>query len=154
MNRARVSPADIVIVYCSLIRSILEYACPVWHSGLTLAQSNDIERVQMRCLRIIYPELSYCDALFISGLEKLNERRQSITVNTFQSIKDPDNAINNVLNLYRPKRDPSLHSIRSVYDFVLPLANINRCLNPLKGTSAQQRRIILLCRFYISSNIV
>ena len=26
---------DILCVYCTIIRSILEYACPVWHPGLT-----------------------------------------------------------------------------------------------------------------------
>jgi hypothetical protein len=48
--------------------------CPVWHSGLTAAQSTDIEREQKRCLRIVYPELSYRDALFVSGLEELATR--------------------------------------------------------------------------------
>jgi len=33
--RAVVPMNDIVCVYCSIIRSILEYACPVWHPGLT-----------------------------------------------------------------------------------------------------------------------
>ena len=33
--RAGVPISDIVCVYCSVIRSILEYACPVWHPGLT-----------------------------------------------------------------------------------------------------------------------
>ena len=26
---------DILRVYCTIVRSILEYACPVWHPGLT-----------------------------------------------------------------------------------------------------------------------
>ena len=46
---------DIVYIYCSVIRSVLEYACPVWHPGLTSQLSKDIERVQKRCLRIIFP---------------------------------------------------------------------------------------------------
>ena len=49
-------------VYCSLVRSILEYASPVWHCGLTQTLSDDIEAVQ-RCLKIIFPLLSYIDAL-------------------------------------------------------------------------------------------
>ena len=53
-----VAQHDITLIYCAIIRSILEYACAVWHSGLTTTQSNDIERVQKRCLRIIYPDLS------------------------------------------------------------------------------------------------
>jgi hypothetical protein len=69
---------EIVMIYCAIIRSILEYACVVWHSGLTIAQSEDIERVQKRCLRIIYPELSYKDALFVAGLNKLCDRREDL----------------------------------------------------------------------------
>ncbi len=73
--RAGVDWHDIIAVYCSLIRSILEYACPVWHPGLTVGQSNDLESVQRRALRIVFPSLSYSEALFISGLERLAVRR-------------------------------------------------------------------------------
>ena len=61
LARAGISEADIVHVYCSIIRSVLEYACPVWHPGLTKAQSKEIERVQKRCLRVIYPSLTYSE---------------------------------------------------------------------------------------------
>ena len=40
--------SDVVSVYCSVIRSVLEYASPVWHPGLTTAQSKLIEGVQKR----------------------------------------------------------------------------------------------------------
>jgi len=33
--RAGVPASDIVCVYTSIICSVLEYACPVWHPGLT-----------------------------------------------------------------------------------------------------------------------
>ncbi len=38
--RARINPCDIVVIYCSGIRSILEYACPVWHPGLSKNAGN------------------------------------------------------------------------------------------------------------------
>jgi hypothetical protein len=53
---------EIVLIYSANIRSVLEYACAVWHSGLITARSLDIERVQKRFLRIIFPDLSYSDA--------------------------------------------------------------------------------------------
>jgi hypothetical protein len=56
--RAGVSANNIIAVYCSVISPILEYACPVWHPGLTKAQSEDLEQVQKRCLKIIWPNLS------------------------------------------------------------------------------------------------
>ena len=40
-------------VYCKEIRSILEMAVPVWHSGLTKKQSMEIERIQKLAFRLI-----------------------------------------------------------------------------------------------------
>ena len=40
--RFGISKADVIAVYCSLIRSVLEYCCPVWHCGLTQSQSTEI----------------------------------------------------------------------------------------------------------------
>ena len=61
----------IVYIYCSVVRSVLEYACAVWHPGLSNKLSKDIERVQKRCLKIIYSNLSYSEALEKSGLVRL-----------------------------------------------------------------------------------
>ena len=35
------------------IRSLLEYACPVWRNGLKNEQSDQIESIQKRALKII-----------------------------------------------------------------------------------------------------
>jgi hypothetical protein len=76
--RAGVSANDIIAVYYLVIRSILEYARPVWYPGLTKAQPNDLERVKKRCLKIIWPNLSYADVLSVSGDEKLSTRRENL----------------------------------------------------------------------------
>jgi len=68
--------SDIVCVYTSIIRSILEYACHVWHPGLTKKLSKDIECVQKR----LFPALPYTESLRKSGLERLDNRRDMITV--------------------------------------------------------------------------
>ena len=43
-------------IYCKEIRSILEMAVPVWHSGLTRQQTQDIERIQKLAMKIILKE--------------------------------------------------------------------------------------------------
>ena len=48
-----VEPLSILDVYLKEIRSILELAVPAWHSGLTVKQAEDIERVQKVALKII-----------------------------------------------------------------------------------------------------
>ena len=57
LKRGGVPPADLLKVYFALIRSVLEYCCPVWHNTLPVKLSDSIERVQKRALRIIYPAL-------------------------------------------------------------------------------------------------
>ena len=44
---------------------------PCWHPGLTKKLSKDIERVQKRCLKLLYPSTSYPEALIRSGLDRL-----------------------------------------------------------------------------------
>lgn len=113
--RSGVAAADVITVYCSIIRSILEYACPVWHPALTARQSNDIERVQKRCLKIIYPELCYDDALLLSGLDKLSVRRERLVKDLFQQIRHPGH----ILNCLLTKRS-CVTGVRCQYEYELP----------------------------------
>ena len=55
LKRAGVDPSDIVHIFSTAIRPILEYACIVWHTSLTGEQS---DAIQNRALRISYPSLS------------------------------------------------------------------------------------------------
>ena len=69
LKRGGVPPCDLLRVFSLLIRSILEYCCPVWHSSLPVRihLSDKREKVQKRALRIIYPVLRYPEALLTSG---------------------------------------------------------------------------------------
>ena len=122
--RAGISKCDIVLVYCSLVRSILEYACPVWHCGLKKSQSLEIEAVQKRCLRILYPDLSYANALSITGLERLDERRESIVRKLFNQAKNPDHDLNKLL----PHKNSDTHKpvTRDNYPYTIPKARTSR----------------------------
>ena len=113
------------IGYCAIIRSVLEYACAVWHSGLTSAQSNDIERVQKRCLRIIFPELSYSDALFVAGLDRLSVRREQIVRDTFKNMQLPSHILHNLL----PSKHDHQFNSRDKYSYLLPVARTQRYAN-------------------------
>ena len=48
----------LVKVYCTCVRPILEYACEVWHNNLPVYLSNQVEQIQKRALRIIFPSLT------------------------------------------------------------------------------------------------
>jgi len=92
--RAGVPTCDVVCVYASIIRSVLEYVCPVWHPGLTKKLSKDIERVQKRCLKLLFPALSYAESLSKTGLERLDTRRDMITQSMFREIKTQNTPFN------------------------------------------------------------
>ena len=64
-------------VYCKEIRSILEMAVPVWHSGLTKHQSKDIENVQKLAMKIILQEkyINYQLACNTFSAQRLDDRR-------------------------------------------------------------------------------
>jgi len=49
-------PKDLIQLYCSFIRPVLELTCPVWHLGFSSEHIYEIENVQKRALRIINGE--------------------------------------------------------------------------------------------------
>ena len=101
LKRGGAPPCDLLRVYSSLIRSILEYCCPVWHSSLPVHLSDKIEKVQKRALRIIYPVLRYPEALLTSGFTELHTRRDHLCSKIFETIKRPQSRLNHLIPLTR-----------------------------------------------------
>ena len=64
-------------VYIKEIRSILELAVPVWHSGLIRQQAADIERIQKMAFSIILQDdyINYKQACSVLSALTLEERR-------------------------------------------------------------------------------
>ena len=54
LKRCSLSTEDLLHFYFSVVRPILEYACPVWHTSLTKEQTCQIEHIQKRAMRIIF----------------------------------------------------------------------------------------------------
>ena len=65
---------DLVLVYCNIVRSIVEYASPVW-AAIPLYLDELIESVQRKALKIIFGRVDYTEALVLAGLESLSDRR-------------------------------------------------------------------------------
>ena len=55
LKRARLSCHELILLYCTCIRSIISDAGSVFHYALPMYLKNDLERVQKRDLSIIYP---------------------------------------------------------------------------------------------------
>jgi len=86
--------------------------------------SKDIVCVQKRCLRLLFPALSYTKSLRKSGLERSDDRRDMITQSLFRQIKDPKHPLHYLL-----PPDKVSHSqmvLRPTYPYQIPLAKTSR----------------------------
>ncbi|CAB4014879.1 RNA-directed DNA polymerase from mobile element jockey, partial [Paramuricea clavata] len=84
--RGGVPPADLTNIYFALIRSILEYCCEVWNYAIPRYLSDELERVQKRAMRIIFPGHPYDEALQLANCTRLSDRRNETCINTLQKI--------------------------------------------------------------------
>jgi hypothetical protein len=78
--RAGIRDTDVVEVYCSIIRSVLEYACPVWHPGLSKKLSNSIERVQKRVIKLKLKVKNEFITRAVVNSKLLNRRRGQMAI--------------------------------------------------------------------------
>jgi hypothetical protein len=78
LRRNHVKEDDLFIVYTAFIRPVVEYACPAWHSSLTIEQSNRIEHIQKRALSIIYGNIDYELFCVTHNIDSLNSRRAKL----------------------------------------------------------------------------
>ena len=77
---------DLKSVYITFIRSVCEQSSNVWHSGLSLQNTEDLERIQKIALKIIVKEKykDYQNALNILDLEELKDRREKLSLHFAQ----------------------------------------------------------------------
>ena len=52
LKRARVSQKDLCLFYVTCVRSVIDYAAPVFHYSLPAYLTHEVERVQRRAMRI------------------------------------------------------------------------------------------------------
>lgn len=70
---------DLLYVYLTTIRPIAEYAAPAFHSLLSAKQSDAMEWIQRRALKIIFgPRVSYAAALEATNIPTLEDRRNDL----------------------------------------------------------------------------
>ena len=86
-QRTGISQLDLVTVYISVVRPVLEYACPVWHTNLPKYLSGSTELIQNRALKSIFPGKSYNEIFNDTGLRTLKERRDVLCMKYFAEIQ-------------------------------------------------------------------
>ena len=91
----------------AVIRPILEYACPAWHTSLTKEQSKSLENVQPCALQVIVGNIPYEEACRLFELPTLAELRFSLCSTLFKQITSESHVLHYLLPV---KRDAQLAS--------------------------------------------
>ena len=126
LKRAGLESNRLVGLYCSFIRSILEYGSCVWHFALTQHERTCIERIQKRALKIIFGhDISSEQCLVEAALDSLEDRRRSRCAKLFSDMQKSSHALHDLLP---PIRSTS-RSLRSFRIREPPLCHTQRCSN-------------------------
>ena len=78
LRRFGVPSDDLISVYMGYVRTICEYAAPVWHSSITVDQSKPLERIIQKracCIILSSKYESYTETLNRLELQTLEDRR-------------------------------------------------------------------------------
>ncbi len=57
LKRAGVEENDLVEYYIRIIRSVIEYACPIWSTSLTQGHLSNLEQIQKRAMHLFIQTL-------------------------------------------------------------------------------------------------
>ena len=127
LKRSGISQTDLVKVYMCIVRPVLEYACPVWHTNLPIYLSDDIEMVQKRVLKSISPGKCYNDILNHTGISSLKERRDHLCRKYFNDMKVNSHKLNHLL----PDKRQVEYDLRPVNAYPLPQTRTDRYRNSI-----------------------
>ena len=97
LKGAGVNQADLVTIYISIVRPVVEYACSVWSTNLPVFLSDNIEMIQKRAVRAIFPSMSYDDILTQINLSTLKDRRDYLCKKYFINMQARSHKVNCLL---------------------------------------------------------
>ena len=108
----------------SIVYVIIHTPALFFYRALPEYLSDDLERIQRRALKIIHSDLSYSEALKVSVLQRLHERRESITTRLYHEVtNNPCHKLHSLL----PKRNDCKYSLRNKQTFVVPRCKTDGC---------------------------
>ena len=124
LKRAGTSKDDLMHYYESVVRPVTEYACVVWHSSLTKGQSEQLESIQRRAVKIVHSNNQTDVATSLSQLPTMAERRDQLSRNFFADLLKPSSCIHELLP---PKRNDDVTSrLRHARQYSPPTARTER----------------------------
>jgi hypothetical protein len=89
LKLAIIAEKEVLTFYMISIRPIVEYACPVFHSGSSKYMSDELECIQKRAVQFIFSNIHHQDVLKM--VRPSYERREYLTNTLFEEIcSDPN----------------------------------------------------------------
>ena len=126
LKRARVSQKDLCLFYVTCVRSVIDYAAPIFHYSLPAYLTHELERVQRRAMQIICPGIEYQHALALVNLPTVAKHHNDICKHTFENIcNDSGHKLKKLL----PPLYDCKYNLRHAHTFNLPRCKTNRFKN-------------------------
>ena len=111
LKRSSVARDDLLQYYYSVIRPVIEYACPVWQSGLTVEQRDQLETIQRRAMCIITGSRDYELQCALLDVEPISVRLNGLASAFFRRICNTTDCINHLLPSER--QTEMIHKLRN-----------------------------------------
>ena len=132
LKRAKLPPTDLILLYNTCMRSVIDYTVQVFYNALPQYLINELIHIEKRAISSIMPDTSYNNACEILGESPIVDHIDSLCDELFYSItSDKDHRLNSLLpplyknpryNLrnYRPYDRPHVRTNRANKELVYP----------------------------------
>ena len=118
---------DLLYFYYSVVRPVVEYACPAWHNSLTSEESRKLEFIQKRALSVIFGFSvfeNYEQTCLVNQIPTLEMRRTELTKSFFQNHVLPEtSSLHYLVSQYYSK---NTFSTRHSLKFTVPKVRTER----------------------------
>ena len=118
--------SDLVFIYKTVIRPVLDFASVTYHSMLTLEMTKSLEDLQNRALKIIYGvHLDYENLLETSNIPRLSERREEM----FKKFALKSTKNDKIKDTWFPKKTNNGYNTRMTQPYQESTASTERLKN-------------------------
>ena len=126
LRDAGMSRPDLLYIYKTVLRPVIEFACPTYGPMLSSENADRIERLQLKIMKIIYGnEISYRTVIRETSIETLADRRSDL-IKKF-ATKTASNP--RFASTWFPKNPIGVHDLRRPQIYVEEKCRTNRLYN-------------------------
>jgi hypothetical protein len=93
MKRSSVTSDDLLLYYKSVIRLVVEYACPVGQSSLTSEQKDRLEMIQRRALFTVTGSSDYELQCVLCYFKPIKMRLDNLLRSFFNRLRNPTDCL-------------------------------------------------------------